>query len=137
MRVPGITRATVAVLALAIAGAPVARRLCGLACEAAPALAGAAGAPRAPHCAAHPPRPDRATPDTDPNPCGHGHGGDGALLTASAAPAKTGVGTGETPAPAPPAASNRSLLAPCGGPAGFDSRPAMQPLSTRRSILRL
>lgn len=137
MNVPGIARATVVVIALAVAGVPVARRLCGLACDAVPAPTEAASGTTAPHCPAHPLPPEPRTPDDRANPCGHGHGGDGALRTASAGFARSGAHTSETPAPEVPLASGPSVPTRCGWSGGFDRRLVSRPPAADRPVLRL
>jgi hypothetical protein len=137
MSVPGITRATVVVLALTVAGVPVARRLCGLTCEAIPDRPQTADAARAPHCAAHPPPSGPSTPEPGPNPCGHGHGGDGALLTASAGLAKSQARSLDVPAAPGVAASDPARAVPCARLTDVDRRQGLPPPAARHSILRL
>jgi len=137
MSVPGITRATVVMLVLAVAGVPVARRLCGLTCDAIPDRAQAAGPAHAPHCAAHPPRTAPTTPEPGRNPCGHGHGGDGALRTASVGLAKSEAGSFDAPAAPGVAASDRARAVPCGWQMDVDRRQGLPPPAVRHSILRL
>ena len=135
MSVPAITRVAVVALTLAVAGVPVARRLCGLSCESVASSSESSRAPR--HCPAHPAPALPSAPESPPNPCGHGHGGDGAVVTASSSLAKTGARTAEAPAPLPAAASESGILSPCGGTAGFDRRPTVPPPAARHPVLRL
>lgn len=135
MSVPAITRVTVVALTLAVAGVPVARRLCGLSCESVAASSESAPAPR--HCPAHPAPALPSAPESQPNPCGHGHGGDGAVVTAASSLAKTGARTAEAGTSPPAVASESGVLSPCGWPAGFDRRPTVPPPVARHPVLRL
>lgn len=132
----GLMRTAAAMFALMLAGVPVATRICGFRCEAAPAVHRAEAASR-PHCPAHPPRPQPVEPYARPDPCGHDHAGDGALLTASASLARNGARQSETPAVPMGPASGSSLLVPCAWQTDFDRRPAIPPPAAHRLILRL
>jgi hypothetical protein len=135
MSASGVTRVTVVALALTVVGVPVARRLCGLSCEAAASPSEAARTPR--HCPIHAAPSESTVPDSRPNPCGHGHGGDGALVTASASPIKAGARTGDAPAPLVLAARESGWSGPCGWPSGFDRRSTVPPPVARHPVLRL
>ena len=135
MSVSLVTRATVVALALTVAGVPIARRLCGLTCDAAPSPASASAHGR--HCPAHPAPPGGDAPKTRPNPCGHAHGGDGALRTASAPLAKAGARDSEPAAPLVLHATHPIRMAPCAFRREVDRRLALPPPAVRRPILRL
>lgn len=137
MSVRGVTRATVVALALTVAGVPVARRLCGLTCEAIPAPAETAGRAHGSHCAAHPPPSERQDPESRQNPCGHGHGGDGALLTSYVGIAKAGARSFEVSAALLITVSDPARGVPCAWQTDVDRRLAMLPPAARHSILRL
>ena len=132
MSAPALTRVIVAALALMVAGVPVARRLCGLHCDALPASADAR-TPPARHCPAHPAPP---LPTKPADPCGQTHTGDGALVTASASFARD-ARLSETPTDPAIPASGPSLAAACGWQAGYDRRLSVPPPADRRRILRL
>jgi hypothetical protein len=135
MSAPALTRVTIVALALTVAGVPVARRLCGLSCEAAASPTEVAKAPR--HCPAHPAPAAPTVPESRPNPCGHGHAGDGALVTASASLAKAGARTWDAPPPLVFVAPEPERLGPCGWSDGFDRRSTIPPPAARLPVLRL
>jgi len=138
MSISRLTRATIVVLAMAVAGVPVARKLCGLVCEAAPALADNGSAAHAPHCAAHPAVPSEPEPPGPrPNPCGHGHGGDGALRTASSSLAKSGERAAGAPVALAVPAAEAGRAVPFAWRRDVDRRQALPPPVARRPILRL
>lgn len=137
MNVSVFTRATVIALALTVTGVPVARRLCGLTCEAVSDPAQATVPAHAPHCAAHPPASEPGTPEPGPNPCGHAHGGDGALRAASGGLAKSDARSFDVPAAHGFAASDPARAVPAGWQMDVDSRQSLPPPSQRHSILRL
>lgn len=134
MSVSRITRVTVVALALTVAGVPVARRLCGLSCD---ATMSPSEEKAARHCPAHPAPPEPAAPESRPNPCGHGHGGDGALVTASASPVKAGARAADAPAPLVFVSCESGALRPCGWSAGLDRRSTGPPPAARQLVLRL
>jgi hypothetical protein len=135
MSVSGMTRVAVVALAVAVAGVPAARRLCGLSCAAVASPSSAAKVPR--HCPAHPARPDPTAPESRSNPCGHAHGGDAAFVTASSSPAKAGARTWDAPAPLVFDAPQGEPLGPCGWSFGFDRRSTLPPPAARHPVLRL
>jgi hypothetical protein len=133
---PRLFRTAAATLALTLAGVPVATRICGFRCDAAPPVE-TAGAASGPRCPAHPPRPKPATPDSRSQPCGHGHAEDGTLLTASSSVPRNGARHLETPfAPSGPACVSTPLV-PCGEGFEFDRDPPRPAPAMRSPILRL
>lgn len=136
MSAPRLLRTAAATLALMLAGVPVATRICGFRCDAAPRVE-AAGTPSGPHCPAHPPRPRPAAPDSRPDPCGHGHAEDGTILTASSSVARNGARYLETPfVPEGPAYVSTPVF-PCAARTDFDGDPPRALPAARFRILRL